>query len=514
MKNILLATVLLFSTIDIKSSDRSLWASFMSYGVFTAAALKLGYAYLPSMSKVNQIVSTGFHATSILNQVKPNWFPGRQQGLKNPEETRVNPGNHIEFDPIFFTQWNEINDIIQSITIIQPNTREQNILSADCARNVLQMNKDATTNLIEKNGAGTVEMLNHSFMQKLIQYFVGTPKKAVSSDTKQYKPKLEHGKYAYLLQGPPGCGKTSLPLYLAQKLNCPLYHINAASLSTGYSGSTVANFKNIIEAAYKAARQVNNKTAIVFIDDIDTMFQASSEEISLLQGYILDMVEKMQDKSQYIQNKEKAEVLLFCTANYNQSKWLEQGALHRTGRAQLIDYKTMYISSNQRKELLIQKINAAKKSDLLTHITETQISGVSQKLQDILSINIICIGKKSLCNLLNIKASDINQHYIQTYGSFEEALKKIFNNKYSHLKVLSIKKNDSQDQSEEIQNVTVYKLTFDKKQFLKASDFLSLNELVILLYSLSNKNNDTFKTYGLLFENLNKKQIEPTVPEI
>ena len=68
-----------------------------------------------------------------------------------------------------------------------------------------------------------------------------------------------------LLFGPPGCGKTSLAMAIANELNAPLLKVSAPEIVSGMSGESEAKIRDLFEQAKKLA------PCIVFIDEIDAI---------------------------------------------------------------------------------------------------------------------------------------------------------------------------------------------------------------------------------------------------
>ncbi|XP_014519088.1 cell division control protein 48 homolog C [Vigna radiata var. radiata] len=68
-----------------------------------------------------------------------------------------------------------------------------------------------------------------------------------------------------LLQGPPGCGKTTLAHAIANESGLPYYRISATELVSGVSGASEENIREFFAKAYRTA------PSIVFIDEIDAI---------------------------------------------------------------------------------------------------------------------------------------------------------------------------------------------------------------------------------------------------
>lgn len=68
-----------------------------------------------------------------------------------------------------------------------------------------------------------------------------------------------------LLQGPPGCGKSSLARAIGNEIGLPFYEISATEVVSGVSGESEENIRELFYKAYRTA------PSIVFIDEIDAI---------------------------------------------------------------------------------------------------------------------------------------------------------------------------------------------------------------------------------------------------
>ncbi len=80
-----------------------------------------------------------------------------------------------------------------------------------------------------------------------------------------------------LLFGPPGCGKTLLAAAVATEINANFYSIDAASIMSKWLGEAEKNVAKL----FGSARQSSNegKAAIVFVDELDSLMGAHSNEV-------------------------------------------------------------------------------------------------------------------------------------------------------------------------------------------------------------------------------------------
>jgi SpoVK/Ycf46/Vps4 family AAA+-type ATPase len=80
-----------------------------------------------------------------------------------------------------------------------------------------------------------------------------------------------------LLFGPPGCGKTLLAAAVATEIDANFYSIDAASIMSKWLGEAEQNVSKLFNAARKNAME--GKAAIVFVDELDSLMGAHSNEV-------------------------------------------------------------------------------------------------------------------------------------------------------------------------------------------------------------------------------------------
>ncbi|MEM0355849.1 MAG: AAA family ATPase [Desulfurococcaceae archaeon] len=79
-----------------------------------------------------------------------------------------------------------------------------------------------------------------------------------------------------LLFGPPGCGKTLISIALANEIRGALIHITPATIMSKWLGEAEKNVAKV----FKVAREISNeKPVIIFIDEVDALFQEYSDEM-------------------------------------------------------------------------------------------------------------------------------------------------------------------------------------------------------------------------------------------
>lgn len=107
--------------------------------------------------------------------------------------------------------------------------------------------------------------------------YVGAVPKEVSALLDQIKNPIYYQQLkvnpprGILLYGPPGTGKTLLARCMAGELQAPFFAIKASDVTSMYISQTSAGIKKLFEDAKKAAEQSHNKTAVIFIDEIDSL---------------------------------------------------------------------------------------------------------------------------------------------------------------------------------------------------------------------------------------------------
>ena len=121
-------------------------------------------------------------------------------------------------------------------------------------------------------------------------------------------PKTSSG---YLLSGEPGCGKTTLPYALAQKIGSDVY-----TLRIGENGVTVDNLKSVIEDIKLEGlkRKVKGEAPIIlFLDEAETMF--GNRKGADLMHSISNSYEKTGTAIDAIQNLQGSGILCIAATN-------------------------------------------------------------------------------------------------------------------------------------------------------------------------------------------------------
>ena len=80
-----------------------------------------------------------------------------------------------------------------------------------------------------------------------------------------------------LFFGPPGCGKTLLAAAVATEIDANFYSIDAASIMSKWLGEAEQNVAKLFGSARKSSSE--GKPAIVFVDELDSLMGAHSNEV-------------------------------------------------------------------------------------------------------------------------------------------------------------------------------------------------------------------------------------------
>lgn len=145
---------------------------------------------------------------------------------------------------------------------------------------------------------------------------------------RQLKVNPPHG---ILLYGPPGTGKTLLARCLAGELQAPFFPIKASDVTSKYISQTSAGIRKLFEDAQKAAQKSKNKTAVIFIDEIDSLCSTRGDH-KFYDESVTELLTQMDGLENKLNHK-KTHIIVVGATNRKDS--LDEAIL-RAGR---FDYK-------------------------------------------------------------------------------------------------------------------------------------------------------------------------------
>lgn len=164
------------------------------------------------------------------------------------------------------------------------------------------------SSLIQKNPPGTEALAWEDIVG---QESVKSELKNLAENIQQ-KKNLTGDKSGITLFGPGGCGKTTLPYALGNKIGSPVY-----TLRIGENGVTVDNVKSVIEDIKLEGlkRQNEGKSPLIlFIDEADAMFP--NRKGADLMHNVSNSLDKTTTMLNAIQNLQKSGVLCIAATNH------------------------------------------------------------------------------------------------------------------------------------------------------------------------------------------------------
>lgn len=129
-----------------------------------------------------------------------------------------------------------------------------------------------------------------------------------------------------LLCGPPGCGKTTIAYYIAQKMNLPIIYVRLDSLISSMLGQTSANLRTIFE-------EIKNKNVIIFLDEFDSIAKKRDDNNEL--GELKRVVNSL------LQNIDQMPTNNFLISASNHEKLLDSAVWRRFNSVLYLDKPDM-----------------------------------------------------------------------------------------------------------------------------------------------------------------------------
>lgn len=213
------------------------------------------------------------------------------------------------------------------------------------------------SSLIQKNPPGTEAL---AWKDIVGQDRVKSELKNLAENIQQ-KKNLTGDKSGITLFGPGGCGKTTLPYALGNKIESPVY-----TLRIGENGVTVDNVKSVIEDIKLEGlkRQNEGKSPLIlFIDEADAMFP--NREGADLMHNVSNSLDKTTTMLNAIQNLQKSGVLCIAATNHIEN-------IDGPIKERLMPLEVGYPNKNDVKTIIANKFknNLAKRGLDLSNIVE------------------------------------------------------------------------------------------------------------------------------------------------
>lgn len=128
------------------------------------------------------------------------------------------------------------------------------------------------------------------------------------------------------MYGDPGCGKTHLARVIAGEADCPFFETNATSFSQNLVGNARSIVENLFTTARAAARKHSSKTAIIFVDEFDSIGSRDHNNHRLPNTEIINTLLKEMDG---FNNKNEEHIVVIAATNHVNTL---DSAIIRSGR--------------------------------------------------------------------------------------------------------------------------------------------------------------------------------------
>lgn len=164
----------------------------------------------------------------------------------------------------------EFKSLSNRINKLLNGTHGESFVTAD-SLSPIPVDSESRLDVVEVAHPGNEQekLIFNPTIRKQIQNFI--------DGIKQKEKILKYGvdvQNSLLLYGPPGCGKTSAAIYIANELKLPIVTARLDSMVSSLLGSTAKNIKKVFSFA-------NDKPCILFLDEFDAIAKARDDSHEL-----------------------------------------------------------------------------------------------------------------------------------------------------------------------------------------------------------------------------------------